>query len=191
MLHFILIILTEGMPWCHWWCFWHHVTLISVSMASNYQRVLLLLISTYLTKEMQCYLDNYMIPGLASVVSQDERRYVAPHFDHLDLRNALVPLPVLTQRWCHHMTETPMTMALFASNIDVISITWQKCHVVVHLNCLNIWNTMVPLVMLLAWCNTDGSPRGIRWPKTMLHLISNALSKECNCAIYDAMSIIW
>ena len=36
-----------------------------------------------------------MIPGLGPVVSYDQK-HVAHHFDHLDLRNAIAPLMVLS-----------------------------------------------------------------------------------------------
>ena len=33
-----------------------------------------------------------MMPVLAPMVSHDPKSYVEPHFNHLDLRNAVVPL---------------------------------------------------------------------------------------------------
>ena len=47
--YLILIILTQRMQWHHWWCCWHHVTLMLVPMTSNEQKVTLHLISIVLT----------------------------------------------------------------------------------------------------------------------------------------------
>ena len=58
MLHHISIILSQGMQWCHWWCFLHHV--ISSQM-----------------------------------VSYNLKSHAAPHFNFLNLRNAVVPLTTL------------------------------------------------------------------------------------------------
>ena len=57
------------------------------------------------------------MPVLVQMVSHDPKSHVAPHFDHLDLRNAMVALMELSTshdatpvQW-HHVT--PMLMASF------------------------------------------------------------------------------
>ena len=65
----------------------------------------------------------------------------------------------------------------------------QKHHVAPHFNCLDLRNTMVPLMMPLILCDSGGN--GVRLPKETWY-ISFQLSfpKETNDAIYDAIGII-
>ena len=71
----------------------------------------------------------------------------------------------LTNHQCYR-TLMPTPMALHD----------YKSHVAPHLNCLSLWNAMVPLMMLLASCDTDASENGIKLPKVMLQLISIVLT---------------
>ena len=52
------------------------------------------------------------------------------------------------QCWCqwHHVTE--------------------RSHLVSHFNCLSVRNEMLPLMMLLAWCNKNTSANVIKWLKS-------------------------
>ena len=49
---------------------------------------------------------------------------------------------------------------LVSHDADAIGITDQKCHVASHLDYFDLRNGMVPLMTLLASCNTDTSISG-------------------------------
>ena len=97
----------------------------------------------------------------ASMASHDPTHYIAPLFDCLNLRNAMVPL---------------MMPSLCDADTGFNGITQSKCHFAAHLNCHDLRNAMVPLMMLLALCDA-----GSQW----CHMIN-----ENNDAIYDAVDIM-
>ena len=74
-----------------------------------------------------------MIP--VSVASHDQISHVAPHFNHLDVRNAVVPLISHDQR----------------------------CHVATYFNCLNLRNAIVPSMLASHYANAVAS--GDTWPE--------------------------
>ena len=87
----------------------------------------------------------------------------------------------------HHMTPTPMEM----SSCDETGIIWQKCLVAPLFNCLNLRNTMVPLIMLV-WCDSDAATSGIKWPKSHVASHFNCLDKRNEmvplfCCLWDHM----
>ena len=69
------------------------------------------------------------------MASHEQKSYVMPHFNHLDLRNAMVPLTIIS--------------ALCDASASSNGITWPKNHVAPHLNYLDLTNIMVPLMTLL------------------------------------------
>ena len=56
-----------------------------------------------------------------------------------------------------------MKAMLMAKDADANGITWPKSHVAPHFSCLNVGNVMVPLIMLLAQCDTDANVNGVKW----------------------------
>ena len=60
----------------------------------------------------------HIMPMLGPVIWHDQRIHITPHFDHLYLRNAVVPL----MQWQH---MTPMLMASCDVNADANDITWK------------------------------------------------------------------
>ena len=147
------------MQWCHWW--WCQ----------------------------QC-----MIPVLVPMACHDQKRHFAPHLNCLNVRNTVVPLTVLFGlRWCLCQWHC-MNQKVILHIISVV-LSWemqwfhlcccllhvmltfgpmtlhdQEGQVAPHFNCLDLWNAMVPLMMLLALC--DGEANGGLWIKEiMLHVI--------------------
>ena len=107
MLHHILIILTEGMKWCNWWCYQHHM---------HHQHHVLLSLAPMASQEcpvaphFKC-LDPmqwchwwccWQYVMLESVVSHDQKRHVAYHFNCLYLRktnNAICDVVGIMWQW--------------------------------------------------------------------------------------------
>ena len=110
-------------------------------------------------------------------------------FDHLDLTNGMVPLmtpwPWHKHQW-HYMTQklccTSFWLAWLkkcsGASYDIIGITcyWFQCHhlttnvmLLCHFANHDLTNGMVPLMTLLASCDTN--IHGITWLKVMLHIV--------------------
>ena len=77
------------------------------------------------------------------MVSHDEKNHVAPHFNCLDLRNAMVPLTTL--------------LASCDTTTGGNGVTDQKSHVAPHLDYINLRSAVVPLMTPLASCDTDAN----------------------------------
>ena len=87
----------------------------------------------------QCHRGHIM-----PIVSHDQRSNITHCFDHLDLRNVVVPLK--------------------GYKLDVLKPLVshsERSHVVPLFNCLDLMNAMMHLMMLLASCYTDASTNGI------------------------------
>ena len=125
------------------------------------QKVMLHLSLIILTSGMQWYHWCHqctMIPE--SMESHDQYSHVAPHFDCLDLRNAVVPLMM------------PMLVPMASHG--------QKSHVVPHFDYLDLRNAIVPLTMPSVY--HAASANGITWPiKSCCTSFWLSWSKECNC----------
>ena len=78
------------------------------------------------------------------------KSHVAPHIEHLDLRNAMVPL---------------MTLSASCDTDAANHITWQKGHVASQYVCLELANAILPLTLPSASCDANASMKCIRWPK--------------------------
>ena len=112
-----------------------------------------------------------MVPMTVPLASHDDitiandvtwpKSHTALHLDHLDLRNEIVPLTLssachdadsngITRHQWHHVMLIPM------ASRD------QKCYVVPHFSFVNQRNTVMPLMVLLALCNSDASVNGIK-----------------------------
>ena len=96
----------------------------------------------------------------------------ACHFDHLDLKNAMVPL-----------------MMPFAWHVS--GVTWSKKSSSISFCYLDLTNGMVQLMTLLASCDSD-------WPQNQWHCMGKKVSgtsfcvtclNQCSGAIDDAIGI--
>ena len=100
--------------------------------------------------------------------------YVAPHFDHLDLRNEVVPFMTLStshcQCQCHHMT---------------------KSHVASQFNHLDLRNTLVPLMTLLASYDTDVGMIWCQYQYQWLHTAKRHVAFISNILTYGMQWCHW
>ena len=149
----------------------------------------------------QCCQHHMMLmPG--PFASHDQKSNVALHFDHLDLRNAIMPL-ILILAPCDtsangnawpEMSYCVSSQSAWpgecrGTNDDSISITWcwhwwQKMTKKVMLCHISI---VVPLEMLLAL--HDASASGVTWPKMTCCFHFECLNAR-NGAIYDVCGIM-
>ena len=164
-----------GITWC--WCQWLHIT----------KKVMLHLLLIILTYEIQwCHIWCHQHEAMpVPMVSHD---HVAPHFDFLNLRNAMVPLMIPPTScgtnasasgiaWPKHSCCTyfnhldlrnammPLTMpsASHAAYVNGNDSTWPKSHASLNFQHFDIRNGMVSLMMSSASCNTDTNANGITW----------------------------
>ena len=72
------------------------------------------------------------MPVSVSNTSHDQKSHVAPHVNHLDVKNAMMPFTV---------PSASCNMLLPKVSHD------QGCHVVPHFDCLGLTNAMVPFMM--------------------------------------------
>ena len=182
MLNLISVVLLYGKQWYHWWCWWHHVTLMPVQMASNYQKLMLHFI--------QCsgVTDNtisIMMWGLVPLVSHDQK-FMLHISDHLDLRNAMAPLMILStlydantnavmpvashdkEKSCCTSFQLSWPKECIVDIDDAVGtmwhwclandIKWPKSGVAPHFNCLDLRNAMVPFFISLPSCDANNSP---------------------------------
>ena len=100
------------------------------------------------------------------------KNHVAPQFNHLDLRNAM------------------MTLTTLASCVN--GIIDSKVHLDFILIVVDLRNGMVLLMTLLTSCETDAYTNGITWPKSnVVPYFWPSWPKEGNCAIDGAVHITW
>ena len=66
---------------------------------------------------------------------------------------------VTSIQW-HHMAPTSVPVASC-----VASYNKKESHITPYFNYLNLWNVVVPVIMLLLWYDTDASANGIVWWK--------------------------
>ena len=64
-----------------------------------------------------------MMPVLVPVASYDQKSHVAPHVDHLDLRNAMVPLVLSMSHDANTNAVIPMSVALCDASANVHGTT--------------------------------------------------------------------
>ena len=80
---------------------------------------------------------------LVLMVSPDQKSYIVPHLNCLDLRNPMVSWKYL---W-HHMMS-----------VSIVSYD-QKSHFAHHFDCLDLRNPMV--LLMLPWPSCYAGPKGI------------------------------
>ena len=144
VLHLIVIILNKEVQLWYWWGHWHHMMLILMA-------------------------------------SHDPKSHIASPFDHLDVTNGMVPLMTLLEScntdismngitWSKKLGCTSFWLAWpnqchgaidYTTDITGYWCQWhhmtKKCHVAFHFDHFDLTNGTVPLVTLLASCNTDSS----------------------------------
>ena len=63
---------------------------------------------------------------------------------------------------CHWQCHWYHVMLVSVALLD------QRNNIAPHFNCLDIWNVIVPLMMLLASCDTHASFNVFKWPKSLV-----------------------
>ena len=87
----------------------------------------------------------------------------------------------------HHVTTPPM--AACDANGNGNYVTWPKGHAAPHFDCLDVWNVVVPLTMLMASCDAI-SANSIAWPeKSCCTSFQSSWPKKCNGAIDNSINI--
>ena len=122
------------------------------------------------------------------MASHDQEGHVSLHFNHPDLRNAIVPL----------------MMPLLSSDADTNAngMIWHqywgqwyhvmKRHVVPYFNHFDVWNWVLLFMMPSALCVADANTKGVIWPKkSCCASFQWSWPKECSGTIDDSISITW
>ena len=112
------------------------------------------------------------------VVSHDQKSHIKPHLNHLDVRNAVVPLATLlalcdayTSFSCdfdqkvilpfmslviglrHAVVPLIMPFASYDTDTNTNGIMWPKCHIAPHFSCLNLMNAIADTIgNMWHWC---------------------------------------
>ena len=104
-------------------------------------------------------LDVMLVP--VSVTSHDQKNDVAPHFNHLDLMNAVVSLVMLltlcdANAGTNHLylTHTTVPSVSNDSNASIKCNTWPRSHFELHFNYLGQTEAVVPFddAFGITWC---------------------------------------
>ena len=77
------------------------------------------------------------MPMLVPFVSHDPQSHIALHFNHLDLRNAV------------------MSLALCNADVNTNGVTGPKSHGIPHFSCLDVRNVMMALITPSVPCDPD------------------------------------
>ena len=135
---------------------------------------------------------------LVPMVSHDHKSHVVPHFDNLDLRYVVLPLTMLPTS--HGADSKAMTLHDNNTNgsdhvipmLMPIASHHKMSHAAHHFSCLNLGNAVVPLMILLASCDTDASANGIKWPTSHVGWNCTIFMPLASCeASASANSIKW
>ena len=132
------------------------------------------------------------------MVSHDWKVHIAPHFNHIELKAAVV---ALTMPFVYH-DDSAGTKGITSPKRLCCTLFWlcwskecsvaignaisiiqywcqcQWCHMIrafvaPHFNCFELRNAMVSLMMLLASCDSDVRASCITWPKS--HVASDLI----------------
>ena len=96
------------------------------------------------------------------ITSHDQKFHVGPHFNHLDLKSARIPLMI--------------SLTLDDTHTSDIGLSYQKGDIVPSFNNLNLPNAMTPLMMPLASHDATLAAMVSHKQKVMLHLILTILT---------------
>ena len=139
-----------------------------------------------------CIHQKQMMLTLGQMVSQDQKCYVAPHFDHLDLRKVVVPLVLcgadtgancVTWPWNSFCTSLKSywpnkyngaiydTIGIIWCHTGASGITGPKSHVASHFDCLELSNAIVPGQSHHHHMRPMPTPNVSHEQKILLHLI--------------------
>ena len=126
----------------------------------------------------RCHWQHYqhhIVLVLVPMMLYDQKHDVEHHYDHLDLRNEIAPLMVDGAGhtiWCWYqcsgITWHQQQCQWHHLMLILISVASHNKESLVapHFSCLDLRNTVVILMLLLAWCDTDVSANGMKWPKS-------------------------
>ena len=101
---------------------------------------------------------HHVMPTLMPMASHDLRCHVAPHFDYLELSDAVVPLKMpWTSTWyqcqnqkMYHMTKNVMLTCETDTSIN--DITYQKKWCCTFSSWLNGYNCAIDSAICITWC---------------------------------------
>ena len=181
MLHLISVIIIWGMQWSHCSCFWYHLMLTPMPVASQ---------------DGDTDVNGVRWPKF----------HAAPHFDHLDLRKSVMPLTMSlascdTNSNCVKWPKKSCCMSFQSSwpkecmlvlimPVPILMASHdQKCDAVPHISFLDLKNSMV----VLRSCWLQMLPVPVPMASYEQNCISFCLScpKELNGAIDDIIGIMW
>ena len=100
---------------------------------------------------------------------------VAPHFDHLDLKNSVVPFMI--------------PLASCDADTNASGVTWQKSRVAPHFGHLGLRNSMASLTVQPTSCDADAN--NIRQKRSCCISFQSSWLKACSGTIYDVVGITW
>ena len=125
----------DGIVWCQHQCQWHDMTRKVIICNSN----LLDLTNAMLLLTMSSASHAVYVNANGSTWPKS---HAAPHFNHFDIRNGMMPL---------------MTPSV-SCDTSVNGLTWPSC---TSFNCLDLRNKMMSFSMSLAPCYTNTCANGI------------------------------
>ena len=64
---------------------------------------------------------------------------------------------------CYHMTPTPVSGVSYDADTGTNGIKWPNKLFCTLFYCLDLWNTIVQLMMPLVSCDADSSASGVTW----------------------------
>ena len=96
-------------------------------------------------------------------VSHDQKSHVAPRFNHLDLRNAVVPLIILSTSYDTdaNVISVTLTKGIQWHHLQFCQHCMTKSHIAPHVNHLDLRNAMLSLTMLSISHDSDADANGI------------------------------
>ena len=114
-------------------------------------------------------------PTPVPVASHDQKSHVAPHSDHLELTNAVVPLT--------------LPSASHDTNATIKFILWGKSHVTPLFDYLGLTNAVVSLMMLFASHDVDAGGNGIMWQKSCCIFFWSSWPNKWNGALMTQLAL--
>ena len=172
MLYLILVILTSGMQWFHWWC---HASASGVTSP----KVILHLISIVLSWGMQwCHQQWHWEHMMPLPVASHDQKYISPHFNHFNIRCIDAIENTVSIMWCQsqyqwcHMTKALVLLILPSLLCDMnTGITWsEKSFWALFQSCqAKKQNGAIDSAIYAMWCGIGAN--SITWPRVIWHLV--------------------
>ena len=182
MVHLILIILSQGMQWCHrWWC-WHHAMPIPAPMLSHDKK-------SHVSPHFNCFdLRKAVVPlttlGIMCChhwwqLCQWTKKFMLHFFSIVLISGLLLMIPLVS----------------YDSDVNVSDIMTKNVmlHFTLHTaSCLNLRTAVMPLMMLLAAYNTDASANDIKVPQSHVRPHFSCLDlRNAMMHLMTLISITW